>query len=122
MKSSADAINEIYKKISSGTGIPVYKISHPINPPDEFVVINSLPILKGVMQKCFVNVNCYVPDLIIGTPDTARLDAITKKYLTKIEEVSETGVHIDFESQEFFRETELKRHFSNIRVSVKLVN
>ena len=123
MKTSDYAINQIYSILSDATGIAIFKLTKPGKRNDnEFIVINSLPIGAGVLQKCWVNVNYHVADLQPGTPDLTKLEAGTQQFMTVLEDVSETGMHIDFESQEYFREPELNKHYSNIRLSVKLIN
>jgi hypothetical protein len=123
MKTSDYAINQIYSILAEATGIAMYKLTKPskVN-SSEFIVINSLPIGPGVLQKCHINVNYHVADMAPGVPDLTKLENGTLQFMAVLEEVSETGLHIDFESQEYFREHELNNHYSNIRLSVKLIN
>ena len=88
----------------------------------EYIVVNALPINAGVMQKCYVNVNFHVKDLADGTPNTARLNAVSTMILDILEEVDGDGYLIDFESAETFQEPALGEHFANLRYSVKVIN
>jgi hypothetical protein len=123
MKTTDHAINYIFQVLDDATGIscPIYKYNKPSKSNDsEFIVINSLPINAGVLQKCHVNVNYHVNDKQPGIPDTTKLSAMTADIMVLLEEISETGIHIDFERQEYIREE--NKHYSNTRFSVKLVN
>jgi len=123
MKTSDHAIDKVYDILNAATGIGIFKLTKPSKRTDsEYIVINSLPMGPGVLQKCPVNVNYYVSDMQPGTPDLDKLETGTEQFMTVLEDVSETGLHIDFESQEYFREPGQDKHYSNIRLSVKLIN
>ena len=125
MKTTDHAINRIYQIISDATGIncPVYILTKPTKvSPSEFIVINALPIDAGVLQKCHINVNCYASDLQPGIPDLTNLEGMTASIMNILEEVSATGMLIDFERQEYFRDELIDKHYSNTRFSVKIIN
>jgi hypothetical protein len=131
MKTQDTAINYIYDILTDSDGIqvPVYKYTKPTNTtPDEFVVLNALPISAGVMQKLIVNVNYYCKDIDVanGLPDIETLECRNTSLMTLLEEVTavsdSVGYHIDFESQEYHREAAINKHYSNIRLNVKLFN
>lgn len=122
MKTTDTAIDKVYSMLKAGT-IPVYKLLKPTKATHtSYVVINSLPINAGVLQKCYVNVNYHAKDLAPGIPDLNTLKAGTKTVMEIVEFVGEKGIIIDFESQEYFQETQLDEHYSNIRLSVKIIN
>lgn len=131
MKTQDTVINYVYNLLSDSDGVqvPVYKYTKPTNiTPDEFVVINALPISAGVMQRVIVNVNYYCKDIdpANGLPDIEKLECRSLTMMTMLQEVtaveSGTGYHIDFESQEYYRESEINMHYSNFRLNVKLFN
>lgn len=132
MKTQDTVINYIYGILAAADGVqvPVYKYTKPTNTtPDEFVVLNALPISAGVMQKVIVNVNYYVRDIDAanGLPDIETMECRNATIMTLMQEVTDVdddgiGFHIDFESQEYQRESEINMHYSNIRLNVKLFN
>ena len=131
MKTQDTAINYIYTLLadSDGVQVPVYKYTKPTNiTPNEFAVINALPISAGVMQRVIINVNYYCVDIdkANALPDIETLECRNATLMTLLQEVTDVdegiGYHIDFESQEILRESEINMHFSNIRLNVKLFN
>ena len=102
---------------------PIYLKTKPTSANDaEYIVINSLPINADVMQKCYVNVNYHVKDIITGTPDSVKIEAGSQAVLTVLKQVTTTSYLIDFESQETIREEGLGEHYSNLRFSFKNIN
>ena len=124
MKTTDFAINEVYRLISASTiETPVYKLTKPSKKKEsQYIVLNALPISDGVLQKCRVNVNYHVKDLASGIPDMATLETGTASLMGLLQDVPAKGIIIDFESQEYFRESQLEEHYSNIRLSVKIIN
>lgn len=125
MKTTDHAINAIYD-ILTGTGgveIPVYKLRKPTNVEEsEYIVINALPIGKGILQKCVVNVNHHASDLAPGIPDIITLGTGSETIMGLLEIVSTSGVLIDFENQEYIPEENINETYSNIRFKVKIIN
>ena len=102
---------------------PKYLKTKPTSAKDaEYIVINSLPINADVMQKCYVNVNYHVKDIITGTPDSVKIEAGSVAVLAILKQVSTTSYLIDFESQDTIREEGLGEHYSNLRFSFKNIN
>lgn len=124
MKTTDFAINRVYSLIkASELTQPLYRLVKPDKKNHvEYIVINALPISEGVLQKCRVNVNYHVKDHSSGIPDLKKLEAGTATLMGILEDVPATGIIVNFESQEYFREDELNEHYSNIRLSVKIVN
>lgn len=125
MKTQDTAINYIYAVLTDATGVtcPVYRYTKPTRlTPDEFVVLNALPISEGVMQQLFVNVNYYVKDLSDGIPDIETLECRTATLMSLLTEIHVKSYHIDFETQEYHRQSNINYHFSNVRLNVKLIN
>jgi len=122
-----DAINEVYSAVS---GLSIrggkYKYSVPGNCKEpDYIVVNSLPINEGVLQRCIVNVNIHVKDLEKGKPDTTRLEAYAKNALGVIRDHESSGqlfISLNVENHNIMREEALGEHYSNIRVLVILLN
>lgn len=125
MKTTNDAINVVYT-ILKGTGgvtVPVYKRTKPTNvDPDEYIVLTTLPINNGVMQKCTVNVNYYVKDIGPGIADTTKLASGTSAVVTLLGRFTGANNLGDFDRENVEFDSGLSRHFSNIRIVVKLIN
>ena len=125
MKTQDTAVNYVYEILmgTEGLGLPAYKYTKPtVVTPDEFLVINALPITAGILQMVVVNVNYYVKDKLSSLPDIEKLECKTADIMTLLQEVSVIGIMIDFESQEYHRETSIDYHYSNVRLKVKLIN
>jgi hypothetical protein len=122
MRTSDYCIGVIYSLLGSITK-PKYRNSKPddTNVP-EYIVINSLPINAGVLQKVYINVNYHVKDIAPGKPDITKLEAGSNAVLAILTQVSTTAYLVDFESQETFREEQFGEHYSNLRFSFKNIN
>lgn len=122
MKTTDTAISSVYTLLS-GMNKPLYKLEKPAkNVHTEYIVVNSLPINSGVLQKCYVNVNYHVKDLSPGIPNMTLLESATASLMVILTSNSSSGILIDFESQEYIKEESLNEHYSNIKVSVKIIN
>lgn len=122
MKTTDAAINKVFSKVKPAFVIPVYKYEKPTEKNDtEYIVINSLPINADVMQKCRVNVNYHIKDKKPGILNEEKLVSGTAAIMAVIE-VAEKGWIVEFESQEYHSEPQLNEHYSNIRLSVKIIN
>jgi len=124
MKTSDIAIDTVFTILAAGgLGIPIYKYTKPTyTTPDDFIVLNTLPINFGVLQQCRVNVNIHCKDLAEGVMDIDRLKTLTASVVTLLDDVSGTKYMSDMESQEYHREEQLQCHYSNVRFNVKLIN
>jgi len=122
MKTTDVAIDKVYLLLK-GKIDNVYKLRKPTKSSHtNYVVINSLPISSGVLQKCYVNVNYHVKDLISGLADMKTLRTGTDLLMTNLQLYQEKGMIIEFENQQYFSESQLDEHYSNIRLSVKIIN
>lgn len=124
MKTTDFAIQRVFSLIKdSEITLPVYKLTKPDKKSHlQYIVINALPISEGVLQRCYVNVNLHVRNLTSGMPDLKKLEEGTAALMDLLEYVPVTGIIINFESQVYLREDALNEHYSNIRLSVKIVN
>lgn len=105
---------------------PKFMISKPTtpNPPivNEYIVVNALPINSEVLQKCYVNINCYAKDISAGVPDFVKISTLETQVLNLMKKVTQSNYMIDFEGQETITEPTLNQTFSNLRFSFKLIN
>jgi len=124
MKTTDFAIQRVFSLIKdSEITLPVYKLTKPDKKSHlQYIVINALPISEGVLQRCYVNVNLHVRNLTSGMPDLKKLEEGTAVLMALLEDVPATGIIINFEQQAYLREDSLNEHYSNIRLSVKIVN
>ena len=120
-----DAISVVYKKLKSALTYPVFRYSRPANLTDEaYIVINSLPVGSGILQKCVLNVNAWCKDIEPGSPDAKKLATMTKGIIETLDDTeNESGdVFIFFQQQNVFQGDELKNHYSSIRFDIRLIN
>jgi len=124
MKPTDFAIDEVYRLINGSViTTPVYQQTKPTKKKDaEYIVLNASSISTGVMQKCYVNVNLHVKDLSPGMADMDKLKSGTNALMTLLQDVPAKGIIIEFDGQEYHRESQLEEHYSNIRLSVKIIN
>jgi hypothetical protein len=124
MKTTEYAVSRIFQVLTglNAVDIPVYTFTKPTKANPPYIVINSLPISAGVLQRQRVNVNIYAADKESGTPDMETLQRYTAEIMALTYEINETGLLIDFESQEYIREYPAGMHYSNIRLFIKVIN
>ncbi len=117
------AIQAVYNQIKGlSLGLNLYKHSSPEDCPDEYIVINTLPIGSGIIQKCIVNVNIHIKDIEPGKADTVRLDQLTEIVVNHFEEAVSENIYMYYQQQKTFAESALKKHYSNIRIEVIMLN
>jgi len=124
MKTTEYAVGYVHGILTglNAVDVPVYAWAKPTQSKEtEYIVINSLPISAGVLQRTRVNVNYYTQDIFEGVPNMAKLQPMTAALMELLEEISETGIMIDFETQEYIRE-KAGMHYSNIRLFIKIIN
>jgi hypothetical protein len=105
--------------------IPVGKMAKPVSATSEYVVVNSLPVTTGILQKGVVNINIHVKDFVEGAnliPNHERIDAITKLVVPAFDNVSANGISYEVESMHVEEEEVLKEHYQNVRVKFNVIN
>lgn len=137
MKLSDFALTEVYKMLKGlndeesiwyvDYDLSIFKYLKPDNKsPRYYITLNTLPISSGVLQKCYLNVNCHAVDLGPGQPDMEALNQVSNNVLNMLDNVTRdvetTTMLVDFETEETFRESSLKEHYKNLRFSVKIIN
>ncbi|GAA0561552.1 hypothetical protein [Chitinophaga japonensis] len=113
------------------TGI-IKKGKRPLNSTKEDVVINTLPISALQLQEGIVNVNIYVPNLVITVggvqdftqPDSARLKELTTTAIDLLtDQWPESGdINYTVQQQTLFEDEESKSHYVNIRLQFYAIN
>lgn len=131
LKTSGNIVTDLYKLIKNSS-IPttvtpnIFKKFKPLNFTGECIVINSLPITGGQLQKGVINVNYFVPNLAITTvnpvdrsqPDSKRLDAgelILAQFLEDIWEMN--GYAFSLQQCTQMPEHEINSWYVNLRVN-----
>lgn len=122
MKLSSFVVDQIYQLLSS-VSVKKYKdCKKTTDNPDQYIVVNSLPVNGGRVQRCFMNVNCHVKDIAEGVPNRAKLDEMATAILALIEKKTTSTLLIDVDRQELIREEQLGEHYMNLRFSVRIRN
>ena len=137
MKLGDFALTEVYKMLNDlndeesigyvDLDLSIFKYSKPDKAsPRYYITLNTLPITSGVLQKCYLNVNCHAADLGPGQPDVEALNQVSNNVLNMLDNVTKdvenTTMLIDFDSEETFRDDSLNEHYKNLRFSVKIIN
>lgn len=124
MKTPTTAVNYVYGLVKD-LGLPAFK--HTSSGYGERLVVNSLPVTGFILQRCYVNVNGFVPDIQVAgsspVPNTKRLEAVEKLITDFLgEHVNSGDVHIYVESIGVERNMALDEHFVNVKLKVNLIN
>lgn len=135
MKDTNQAISVVWKELNKAkaslniTG-DIYKVTRALNSRKEDIVINALPMAGDSLQRCFINVNVYVNNLVIevngqndpSLPDTARLQVLTSAIISLLEDVSADDHYYFVSGQQTIREEQLNQHYSNIKLEFYFIN
>jgi hypothetical protein len=124
MKTPTDAVNFVYALVSN-LGIEAFK--HTSSGKGERIVVNTLPLTGDILQRCFVNVNGYVPDIQVPdstpVPNTKRLEEVETLVVNAIKNHINSGnIHLYIESIGVERNPSFDEHFINVRLKVNLKN
>jgi hypothetical protein len=128
MKTANHAINKAYTMVKASAQVtcPVFLLAKQDTGSDNanaaYVVINSLPIAPGELQKIRVNINYHCPDLAPGIPDYASLETMTGILVPLFDNVYSDRMLFELEFQGFYADSQLNEHYSNIRLNVKILN
>jgi len=122
-----DAIKKVKTELDSAelslTG-GIYQFSKPIDvEEDEFIEINALTVPEAILQIANVNVNIYVKDIVVGTPDNGRLETL----LNEVKAVfpvsrSDENIHIFLGDTAIIVDVDNNRHYVNLRLQVNMLN
>lgn len=109
---------------TAATGV-VSKYSRVAGSVLEDIVINTLPINTGSLQRGTANVNIYVADLNVGTGKVANTKRIGQLARLAVDVLYE-GYGADYNywltSQSVIQEVESNSHYLNLRVDFKFHN
>lgn len=129
MKTTAIAINRIVYVLThadNGVDVPVYKRKAPTEKtlPDEYIVVNALPINNAVLQSCIINANYHCKDIGPGMADSDKLEAGQEAVMSRLDKAysTEYGIYSDFEREETISDDKRNEHYSNMRFKVKIIN
>jgi len=127
MKTTFDILTILYKALDgsalkSAISGGIHKLSRPTGSKVEDVVINSLPITGGQLQRGTANVNIYVPDKETGHdrgPDTLRMATLSQIALTAIQDHYSQTYAFWVVNQHDFAEPETRTHYVNLRIDYR---
>ncbi|CVK17257.1 hypothetical protein Ga0061079_1344 [Apibacter mensalis] len=118
-----DLIYQILKPLEEGLSGGIYKIQRPANSNKEDIVINSLILASGDIQKGTFNINIHVPDLLIkfknqtqNQPDLKRLKELNKLVKSKIDEIYNEDYNLFVLWENTLKDIDAKNHYINIRI------
>lgn len=134
MKTTLNAIDIVFQllrnsPLNSAISGKVYRLKRPLGSTLEDVVINSLPISGEMTQRGTVNVNVYVPDLVVTfegqtqpQPDYARLNALTTIAVAALADHYHDTYNLWIGAQTVLAETEISQHYVNLRIEFQNIN
>lgn len=104
----------------------IYKSGmRPFNSELEDIVVTFISGLSNQIQTGIVNVNSYVPDIILnGFPlkNTARIKVLETEIKAWLSGITSTKHKLELDRTiQVFPEPEIKQHFINARLSFKLL-
>ena len=102
------------------------KFQRPQNSIKEDVVVNSLANSAGVVGEGVLNVNVYVPNLVMPSGDLSQPNVPRLKYLTALAYAAlydnyADGYNFTIQSDSLFADDN-NQHYSNIRVEFNSIN
>lgn len=124
MKTTTAAVNFVHG-LAKTLGLNTNKYTS--SGKGERIVVNSLPMTGDILQRCYVNVNGFVPDIKMAgsapVPNTKRLEEVESLIVNLIESHVNSGdIHIYIESQGIERNPSFDEHFINVKLLVNLKN
>lgn len=134
MKTAIDAIDIVYKALIDSalkTSISgsIETVTRPLGSKLEDVVINSLTVFGDLVQRGFVNVNVYVPDIQVNisgqnqnVANTARLKTLSAIAATALKDHYSDTHSFWISSTAILKETESSHHYVNFRIEFQNVN
>jgi hypothetical protein len=129
---SFEAVNILYSYLSSTlmtlpnkpAGV-LRRYRRPLNSVSEDVVVNSLPLSHGKLQKAILNVNIHVPNLDLSTdktqPNAKRLQELAMLATDLLDKVTGNGYRLQVEQENIFEDTN-NSHYVNLRVAFQHLN
>jgi hypothetical protein len=124
MKTPTEVVNFVFS-LAKSLGVEPYK--HTSSGKGERLVVNSLPITGDILQRCYVNVNWFVPDIKMqgemSVPNTKRLEETEAALVNLFENHVNSGdIHLYIESVGIEKNLLFDEHFINLRLKVNLKN
>lgn len=132
MRNSLEALDVVWKSIntyySNYVSGGIYKLTRPFDSKLEDVIVNALPITSSDVQRCVVNVNCYVQDITVNIngkstdmANTKRLKEIAEDVVDLLNEEADDGYYFHLQNQTVLKADE-SQHYINLRIEVIFLN
>lgn len=124
MKTIDDILTVAFVKLADDhSTVTIYKDKHPTfqgmdEDPSEFFVINSLPVMTGVVERGLINVNVYVDELGHGQPDHSTLDGYVKSVISSLDEYNSDGVEFYYDEHKSEPSRLKAKDLMNVRFEV----
>ncbi|MDQ6482222.1 hypothetical protein [Dyadobacter sp. LHD-138] len=131
MKTALDQNTELYKILNASTVLKsaitgdIYKTVRPANSVLEDIVVNTIVLDEGSLQRGVSNVNIHVADLqqTIGTsstkyyaPNEGRLKVIADLVKPLIEDTYKNDFSLSISGSSLIGQPEINQHYFNFRV------
>ena len=102
----------------------IYQFSKPVNKEDsEYIEINCLALSDEILQKANVNVNIYVKDIVVGTPDNGRLKELTDEIIGVFPiSKPDENIHLFLNDTDIVTDIDNSQHYVNLRLRVIMLN
>jgi len=131
MKTVIDQSSEIYKILKGISALSyaltpggIYKGVRPVNSVTDDVVVNSIVLTKGSLQRGVSNVNIHVKDLQQGpanapffVPHEIRLKTLTDIIEPVLNDYYGQDFSLYIDSTSLIREPEINQHYMNLRIN-----
>ena len=131
MKTVIDQSSEIYKILKGISALSyalgqggIYKGIRPVNSQNDDVVVNSIVLASGSLQRGVSNVNIHVADIqqtIAGkqfyAPNEARLNTLTALVIPILEDHFSDDFSFYIANTSLIREPETNQHYMNLRIN-----
>lgn len=137
------AINLVWKllwasSLKTEVNSSVYQITRPINSVGESCVVNALPMNRTQMQQCILNVNVFVPNIVLknipnpdgsgsliddtSQPNLTRLAALGAIVEDTLSDYYGDGFNIEILSDEIVTEAGMIESYKNFKLLLYNIN
>jgi hypothetical protein len=92
--------------------------------PNEYIVINTLPITDSHISFGVLNVNVYVRDSNPAKkiPNLSKLGELSAIIITEMKDMTVGTIHFSYQQAAMISENELSSHYINLRFVVNILN
>ncbi|WP_159467940.1 hypothetical protein [Dyadobacter sp. 3J3] len=130
MKTALDQSTEIFKILKSDPTLAyaitgsIYKSVRPADSKLEDIVVNTIALSDGSLQKGVSNVNIHVVDLQQGpankpffVPNESRLQTLVEILKSILNNIYGSDFSLYIASTALIRQPEINQHYMNIRIN-----